>query len=40
MKILAMETEIDGVKPEQFTPHLKAEAARLWELYQRKHNRS
>jgi hypothetical protein len=34
MKILAMETEIDGVKPEQFTPHLKAEAARLWELYQ------
>jgi muconolactone delta-isomerase len=34
MKILAMETEIKGVKPEQFTPHLKAEAARVWELYQ------
>jgi len=34
MKILAMEREIEGVTPEQFTPHLKAEAARVWELYQ------
>jgi hypothetical protein len=34
MKILAMEKEIEGVRPEQFTPHLKAEAARVWELYQ------
>jgi len=34
MKILAMEKEIEGVTPEQFTPHLKAEAARVWELYQ------
>ncbi len=34
MKILAMENEIAGVKPEQFGPHLKAEARRVWELYQ------
>jgi hypothetical protein len=34
MKILAMEVESEGVKPEQFTPHLKAEARRVWELYQ------
>ncbi len=34
MKILAMETETAGVKPEQFGPHLKAEARRVWELYQ------
>ena len=35
MKILAIEKEIDGVQPEQFTPHLKAEAVCVWELYQR-----
>ena len=33
MKILAMEVEAEGVKPEQFAPHLKAEARRVWELY-------
>jgi hypothetical protein len=34
MKILAMEIETEGVKPEQFAPHLKAEAKRVWELVQ------
>ena len=34
MKILAMEVETEGVTPEQFSPHLKAEARRVWELYQ------
>jgi muconolactone delta-isomerase len=34
MKILALEHELPGVKAEQFYPHLKAEAARVWELYQ------
>ncbi len=34
MKILAMEVETAGVRPEQFPPHLKAEARRVWELYQ------
>lgn len=34
MKILAIEKEVSGVKAEQFKPHLKAEAARAWELYQ------
>jgi muconolactone delta-isomerase len=34
VKILAMESEVDGVRPEQFKPHLKAEASRVWELYQ------
>jgi hypothetical protein len=34
MKILAIEQEIPGVTTEQFTPHLKAEAARVWKLYQ------
>jgi len=34
MKILAMEVEVEGVSPEQFAPHLKAEARRAWELYQ------
>lgn len=34
MKILAMEVEEDGVNPEQFAAHLKAEARRVWELYQ------
>lgn len=33
MKILAMEVEEKGVNPEQFTPHLKSEAQRVWELY-------
>jgi hypothetical protein len=34
MKILAMEVETEGVKPEQFAPHLTAEARQVWELYQ------
>jgi len=33
MKILALEKEILNTTPEQFAPHLKAEAARVWELY-------
>ena len=33
MKILAVEHEVPGVANEQFGPHLKAEAARAWELY-------
>jgi muconolactone delta-isomerase len=35
MKILAMEVEVGGVKPEQFQPHLRKEAQSVWELYQR-----
>lgn len=34
MKILALEKETPDTTAEQFTPHLKAEAARVWELYQ------
>ena len=34
MKILALERELPGVTEAQFRPHLKAEAARAWELYQ------
>ena len=34
MKILAIEREVLGVTEEEFKPHLKAEAARVWELYQ------
>ena len=34
MKILAIEKEIPGVTDEEFRPHLKAEAAKVWELYQ------
>ena len=34
MKILALEVESEGIKPEQYTPHLKSEARRVWELYQ------
>jgi hypothetical protein len=34
MKILAMEKEVPGVPAEAFKPHLKAEAVRVWELYQ------
>ncbi len=33
MKILALESETPNTNPEQFAPHLKAEAARIWELY-------
>ncbi len=34
MKIIALENETAGVQPEQYGPHLKAEARRVWELYQ------
>jgi len=34
MKILALEVGVEGVLPEQFEPHLKAEARRVWEMYQ------
>ena len=34
MKILAMEKETPGVKPEQFAQHLKLEARQVWKLYQ------
>ena len=34
MKILAMEIEVEGVKPGQFRPHLKEEAQHVWNLYQ------
>lgn len=34
MKILAMEIETEGIRPEQYQPHLKAESQRVWELYQ------
>ena len=33
MKILALEKENPGKTAEDFSPHLKAEAARIWELY-------
>jgi muconolactone delta-isomerase len=32
MKILAIEKEKPGTRPESFRPFLKAEAARIWEL--------
>ena len=34
MKILAMEKDVPGVTDDQLPPHLKAEGARAWELYQ------
>jgi hypothetical protein len=34
MKILAIEKELPDTTPEQFAPLLKAEALRVWELYQ------
>ena len=34
MKILAMEVEVKGIEPRQYEPYLKAEAQRIWELYQ------
>jgi muconolactone delta-isomerase len=33
MKILAIEREVPGISAETFQLHLKAEAARAWELY-------
>ena len=29
-----MEIETESVKPQEYTPHLKAEAKHVWELYQ------
>lgn len=34
MKFLAIEHECPGLMEDDFRPHLKAEAARVWELYQ------
>lgn len=34
MKILAISQDVGEPTFEQFQPHLKAEAARAWELYQ------
>jgi muconolactone delta-isomerase len=34
VKILAIEKEVPGVADEDFAPHLKAEAAQVWELHQ------
>jgi muconolactone delta-isomerase len=34
MKILAIERDVPEVTEEDFSPHLKEEAARVWELYQ------
>jgi muconolactone delta-isomerase len=34
MKILAIEKELPQTAPVDFAPHLAAEAARAWELYQ------
>jgi muconolactone delta-isomerase len=34
MKILALGRDVPGTTEEQFTPHLGAEAARVWELHQ------
>ena len=34
MKLLALEHELTGATAEQFQPHLKAEARRVWELQQ------
>lgn len=35
MKILAIEKEIHGVKEQDYKPHLKPEALKAWELYQK-----
>ena len=34
MKILALEQDVAGFTAEDFKPRLKAESARVWELYQ------
>jgi muconolactone delta-isomerase len=34
MKILAIEKEVPDLTAEDFKPHLKAEAVKVWELYQ------
>lgn len=34
MKVLALEQEAGRIRPEEYLPHLKAEARRIWELQQ------
>jgi muconolactone delta-isomerase len=34
MKILALEQDVAGFTAEEFRPHLKAESAQAWKLYQ------
>jgi hypothetical protein len=34
MKFLALEKETPGATPEEFQAHAKAEALKVWELYQ------
>jgi hypothetical protein len=34
MKILAIEKEMSGLSAKDFQPHLEAESARVWALYQ------
>lgn len=34
MKILAMEKDVPGITDEMRRPHLKAEAAQVWTMYQ------
>ena len=34
MKFLAIEQDVPGVREDQCTPYLRAEAARAWELYE------
>lgn len=34
MKILALEKEVPGIADEQYEPHLREEARRVWDLYQ------
>ena len=34
IKILALEKQVPCITEEEFRPHLRAEAARAWELYQ------
>ena len=34
MRIIALENEQPGLSAEAFRPYLKAEAGRVWELYQ------
>jgi len=35
VKIIALEKEVPGKTAADFSPYLKAEAAKVWELYQR-----
>lgn len=34
MRVLALERELPGMTAAQFAPHLRSEAARVWELVQ------